>query len=163
MAVVLLWCGVASLAMELEKINGIMKKEQYKQILQENAVPSGLNLIGHGFIFQQDNDHKYAIYLKHSSKLCRGYVENKEMEGVSKNMVWPPQSPDLNPIELLWEELDSNVRSRCPSSQEIMWNALNEIWNTISQETIDKLIARMPKLVKAVIKCKGEFYDEKSI
>jgi hypothetical protein len=38
---------------DLVKINGIMKKEQYKPILQENAVPSGLNLIGHGFMFQQ--------------------------------------------------------------------------------------------------------------
>jgi hypothetical protein len=59
-------CGTG----DLVKINGIMKKEQYKQILQENAVPSGLNLIGHVFIFLQDNDPK------HSSKLCRGHVEN---------------------------------------------------------------------------------------
>jgi transposase len=78
-------------------------------------------------------------------------------------MVLPPQIPDPNQIELLWEPLDSNVRSRCPSSQEEMWNALNESWNNISHETIDKLIARMPRLIKAVIKCKGGIFDEKSI
>lgn len=142
---------------DLVRINGIMKKEQYKQILQRNAVPSGLRLIGNGFFFQQDNDPK------HSSKLCRGYLEGKEAKGILRNMVWPPQSPDLNPIELLWDELDRNVRSCCPSSQEDMWKALQESWNQISSETIDKLIDRLPRLVKKVIKCKGGFFDEKSV
>lgn len=142
---------------ELVRINGIMKKEQYKQILQRNAIPSGFRLIGNGFVLQQDNDPK------HSSKLCKKYLERKEAEGVLKNMVWPPQSPDLNPIELLWEELDRTVRHRCPSSQEDMWNALQESWSSISMETIQKLIARMPRLVKKVIKCKGGFFDEKSV
>lgn len=49
---------------DLVKIEGIMKKKQNKEILEGNAVPSGLRLIGNGFIFQQDKDPK------HSSKLC---------------------------------------------------------------------------------------------
>ncbi|CAK1592244.1 unnamed protein product [Parnassius mnemosyne] len=142
---------------DLIKIDGIMKKEDYKKILVQNAVPSGLRLIGDGFIFQQDN------YSKHSSKLCRGYLEEKEAQGVSKNMIWPPQSPDLNPIELLWEELDRNVRNCGPSSREEMWNALCESWSNISQDTINKLNARMPRLVKKVIECKRGFFDEKSV
>ncbi|CAG5043299.1 unnamed protein product [Parnassius apollo] len=70
---------------------------------------------------------------------------------------------DLNPIELLWEELDRNVRNCGPSSREEMWNALCQIWSNISQDTINKLIARMPRLVKKVIECKGGFFDEKSV
>lgn len=66
---------------DLVRVEGIMKKEQYKAILECNAVPSGLRLVGDGFIFQQDNDPK------HSSKLCRGYLDTKEAEGVLKNMV----------------------------------------------------------------------------
>lgn len=142
---------------DLVRIHGIMKKEQYKTILEKNAVPSGLRLIGNGFIFQQDNDPK------HSSKLCRGYLERKEANGVLKNMTWPPQSPDLNPIELLWEELDRKVRDACPSSQEDLWRILQDSWKSINKQTIDKLIARLPKLVKKVKHCKGGFFDEKSV
>lgn len=41
-----------------------------------------------------------------------------------------------------------------------MWNALEESW--ISQETKDKLIARMPTSVIEVINFKGGYFDEKS-
>lgn len=141
----------------LVKIDGILKKEEYKTILEKNAVPSGLSLIGNGFIFQQDNDPK------HTSKLCKNYLLQKEAEGVLKIMKWPPQSPDLNPIELLWDELDRNVREECPSSLADLWRLLQESWNKISQETINKLISRMPRLVEKVIKCKGGFFDEKTV
>ncbi|KMQ83819.1 paired box protein and transposase domain containing protein [Lasius niger] len=46
------------------KIDGIHKKEQYKIILQQHAIPSGERLIGKPFVLQQDNDPK------HFSKLC---------------------------------------------------------------------------------------------
>ena len=43
---------------QLKTIEGIMKKQQYQCILQRHAIPSGINLIGRRFIFQQDNDPK---------------------------------------------------------------------------------------------------------
>ena len=95
-----------------------MKKKLYKRLLQQSTVLYGLRLIGNGFVYQQHNDPK------HSSKLCRSYLEDKATEGVLKT-VWPPQSPDLIPIELLWEELDRNVHSYS-SLQEDMWKALQE-------------------------------------
>lgn len=64
-----------------------------------------------------------------------------------KNVVLPPQSSDLNPIEILWEHLDRNVRNLGPSSQEEMWKN----WSDISQDTINKLIARMPRVVNKII------------
>ena len=31
--------------------------------------------------------------------LIKGYLQRKEDAKVLKRMIWPPQSPDLNPIE----------------------------------------------------------------
>ncbi|CAJ0923773.1 unnamed protein product [Ranitomeya imitator] len=41
-----------------------------------------------------DND------VKHTSRLCKGYLTKKESGGVLRQMTWPLQSPDLNPIEM---------------------------------------------------------------
>lgn len=68
------------------------------------------------FFFQQNHD------AKPNSKLCRGYLEHKETKGMLKHVVVP-----LEPIKLLKEELDRNVRSNCPSSQEDTRKALREI------------------------------------
>jgi hypothetical protein len=45
--------------------------------LNLKAVPGGLNLLGEGFIFQEDNDPKP------SSNLCRSYLDKKEKLGIN--------------------------------------------------------------------------------
>ena len=75
-------------------------------------------------------------------------------------MEWPPQSPDLNPIELLWEELDRRVRDLKPTSFPGLRDSLNEAWNNIPPQTLQKLIERIPKLCAAVIKAKGGHFQE---
>ena len=79
----------------------------YHSILQRYAIPSGLGLVGLSFVFQQDN------YSKHTTRLCKGYWTKKESDGVLHQMTWPPQSPDLNPIVMVW------VVSR-KSSQQVL-------------------------------------------
>lgn len=32
------------------------------------------------------------------------------------NTAWPPQSPDVNPIEQVWDELDRRVKAKQPTS-----------------------------------------------
>ncbi|GAB0089654.1 hypothetical protein DMENIID0001_042320 [Sergentomyia squamirostris] len=87
-----------------------------------------------------------------------GYWENKEKQEVLSHMKWPPQSPDLNPIELLWDELDREVMENKPTSKTHLWELLQKSWEEISQETLSKLTERMPRLCRAVIKAKGGFF-----
>lgn len=141
----------------LIKIDGKLNKEGYLKILQEIAIPSGMNLIGRCFIFQQDNDPK------HSSKLYKGFLEQKRNEEILQIMKWPSQSPDLSPIELVWAELDRKVKNRCPSSSSQMWEYLQSEWQSLDSEYFGKLFKRMSKICEQVIKNKCGHFDEAKI
>ena len=134
---------------DLFKIEGILNQHGYHSILQRHAIPSGLRLVGPSFIFQQDSDPK------HTSGLCKGYLLCQ--------MTWPPQSPDLNPIEMVWGELDRRVKAKGPTSAKHLWELLQDCWKTISGDYLLKLIKRMPRVCKAVIRAKGGYFEETRI
>jgi hypothetical protein len=78
-------------------------------------------------------------------------------------MEWPVQSLDLNPIQLLWEQLYRMVRKKCSSSQSNLWEVLQEAWGEISTDSHNKLTTRMTKVCKAVIAANGGFFDENKV
>jgi hypothetical protein len=41
---------------------------------------------------------------QHTSRLCKGYLTKKKSDGVLRQMTWPSQSTNLNPIEIVWDE-----------------------------------------------------------
>ena len=47
------------------------------------------------------------ITTQHTSRMCKGYLTKKESD---HKKTWPPQSPDLNPIEMVTDELDRRVK-----------------------------------------------------
>ena len=56
---------------------------------------------------------------QHTSRLCKGYL-TKKSDGELHQMTWPPQSPDLDPFEMVWDELDHRVKEKQPSAQHIL-------------------------------------------
>ena len=54
------WCGVLCWwHKDSFRIQGTLNQHVYHSILQWNAIPSGLRLVGLSFVFQQDNDPTY--------------------------------------------------------------------------------------------------------
>ena len=49
-------------------------------------------------------------------------------------MTWPPQSPDLNTIEMVWDELARKVKEKQPTSAQHMWEFLQDYWKSIPGE-----------------------------
>ena len=72
--------------------------------------------------------------IQHTSRLCKGYLTKKESDGVLHQITWPPQSPDLNPIEMVWDELDHRVKEKQPTSAQHMWELLQDCWKSIPHE-----------------------------
>ena len=65
--------------------------------------------------------------IQHTSRLCKGYLTKEESDAVLHQMTWPPQSPDLNPIEMVWDKLDCRVKEKQPSAQH-MCELLQDCW-----------------------------------
>jgi transposase len=73
------------------------------------------------------------------------------------NFPHPPHSPDLNAIENMWAILKKRLRRRrrTPSSEEELWEAIQEEWEGIPIRVVTKLVQGMPKRVALLKRYKG--------
>ncbi|CAB4476100.1 unnamed protein product [Rhizophagus irregularis] len=99
------------------------------------------------FIFQDDNAPI------HTARVVKSWEEENEVN----SLPWPAQSPDLNPIEHLWDELERQVRAHkpLPKNRENLWEILQEEWSNIEADKYQNLISSMPHRISAVINSKG--------
>ncbi len=99
--------------------------------------------------FQQDNApcHKAQI-------LSDWFLEHDNEFTLLK---WPPQSPDLNPIEHLWDvvEREIHIMDEHPTNLQQLCDAIMTIWTKISEECFHHIVESMPQRIKAVLKAKG--------
>jgi len=139
------WNGVGQLA----EVEGRMNADQYVDILKNHLLPSmeesGISL--EDLIFQQDNDPK------HTSHKAKTFMEDNDISVLD----WPPQSPDINPIEHLWEHIKTKLHQYPTQAKGVweIWERVVEVWNGIKPEVCQNLIESMPRRLEAVIKAKG--------
>src|ERR1044072_8269703 len=84
------------------------------------------------YLFQQDNTPI------HTSARIGNFIEEMEIS----LLPWPGQSPDLNLIEHLWDELECHIRSKQkhPKILRELEALLQECWSEISHEVYQKLV-----------------------
>lgn len=129
----------------LHVIHGNMNALKYRdEILAPLVVPF---VHQHNLTLQQDNARP------HVARLCSNFLQTNNVDVLP----WPAFSPDLYPIEHLWDELDKRVRRRPnpPTNIQDLEHALLQEWNDIPQVTINKLINSMTRRVQAAIDANG--------
>ena len=126
----------------LEKVEGRLDGNGYINIL-ENALIRTCDKLSmpRGWIFQQDNA------TCHTSRLVKQWFNDENVTVMN----WPAPSPDLNPLENLWDYL----HKKNPHNVKELWTVINEAWNKFPHERLLKLIDSMPNRCKAVIKARG--------
>ncbi|GFV40177.1 transposable element Tcb2 transposase [Trichonephila clavipes] len=121
-------------------IRGTMTAQQYvHDILQPHVLPLMQWLPG--TIFQQDNARTHMVRV---SQNCLRTVTT---------IPWPARSPDLFPIEHIWDHLGRRVGH--PTSLNELEERLQQIWNEMSQDIIQNLHALMPDCIALCIRARG--------
>ncbi|GFW71473.1 transposable element Tcb2 transposase [Trichonephila clavipes] len=106
------------------------------KILRPIVVPYAA-AIGDDFILMDDNCRLHRANLVEDSLFEEGIVR----------MEWPACSPDMNPIEHVWDAQVRRVagRQRPPQTLQELERALLEEWDRIPQLAINSLIDSMPQ------------------
>ena len=67
----------------------------------------------------------------------------------------PAESPDLNPIEMLWHELKNHLRRVVKPSNKELVSGIQEFWRTVTPEKCQRYIGHLRKVVPEVIRREG--------
>ena len=94
----------------------------------------------------QDNDPK------HTSKLTKKAYADLGINWYKT----PAESPDMNPIENLWHELKTFLRTRIrPKTKDELVNGIGEFWSELDKARCGRYIDHLKKVFPAVVEHEG--------
>ena len=135
------WHGVGYMC----RINNTLDAELYRQILDDEltATIKYYRLSKRHVIVQRDNDPKHT-----AGSTSAWFKDN----GI-KVLFWPAQSPDMNPMEHLWNEVDNRLKKYPlrPSNPDDLWERIQDVWNDIETDVCQRLITTMPERVQDIL------------
>lgn len=128
---------------------------EYANVLKTTLLPEGARIFTtqgfSGFVLQQDNDPTHKV----ASTTIAGWGRAPPFNVVVlKN--WPPNSPDLNPIENVWSYVQAKVDAQgCKTFEEFKQAVLDGI-KAVPQSMISNLYSSVPKRLALVLDKAGE-------
>jgi transposase len=103
-----------------------------------------------GLQFQQDNGPGHAAKYTKEQFITHGIT----------SIWWPPFSPDLSPIEKVWDRLKEIIEKKDPTihrNYNRLRAAVIEAWESITDKEIRDIIREMPERCQAVIDANGMY------
>lgn len=131
------WRGVGP----IHKIEGRMDRVQYCNILQNVMLPYTDENLPVIWKLQQDNGPK------HTATFTKKWIA----ENLVSSIDWPSCSPDLNPIENLWQILKRKVSFKKAGNLGVLYEESKLAWESIPPSVCATLIESMPRRLQAVV------------
>ncbi|GFY32473.1 transposable element Tcb2 transposase [Trichonephila clavipes] len=127
--------------------NGTMTGQRYIDEVLLPHVRLFRGAVGDKFVFMDGN----AIC--HRTLVVQDCLDS---EGIQR-LVWPVRSPDLNPIENMWDDLGRQVAGRNypPTNKNTLIRALTEEWDKLPQQLLDNVVQSMVRRVECCITLHG--------
>ena len=145
---VMIWGGItARNRTDLLVIDGNLTGQRYRdEVLRPLVVPF-LMQHGPGITLQHDNARP------HVARIVQQYLMQQHVNVLP----WPARSPDMSPIEHLWDEMDRRLRrlDNPPATLQELRQRLRQIWNDIPQQFLAHLIRSMRRRCVACIMARG--------
>uniref|UniRef100_A0A6Q2XYW8 Tc1-like transposase DDE domain-containing protein n=1 Tax=Esox lucius TaxID=8010 RepID=A0A6Q2XYW8_ESOLU len=142
--------GVGPLCFLRSKVNAAV----YQEVLEHFMLPAADQLYADAdFIFQQD------LAPAHSAKATSTWFKDHGIPVLN----WTANSPDLNPIENLWDIMKRKMRYARPNNAEELKATIRATWALITPEQCHRLIDSMPRRIAAVIQAKGAPTNNSSV
>lgn len=147
---VMVWSVMSSKGVgSLKVVKGMMKQDQYKEILQNSLLPQVQRWFpnGQSFIFMHDSAPC------HKARSVTSFLAEQNI----RVLPWPGNSPDMNPIENLWEFTKREMAKEMITTKVRLIERLIEVWHRSEKikELAKTCIESMPRRIQAVIKAKG--------
>jgi transposase len=89
----------------------------------------------------------------HNAKLTQATLKRAQLI----ILTWPANSPDLNPIEGIWQEIKERIYKLYPrpTNLEELQACIQIIWDNLDTDKIIKSLESMPERLQAVIDADG--------
>ena len=147
---VMVWgCLSFHCKLDLLTIRGNLTGQRYiEEVLEPVVVPHFDNhALATRPVFMDDNARP------HRSQAVRQVIQNNAVN----HLPWPAMSPDLNPLEHVWDMLGRRIQHRDPPPQNLaqLEAALHEEWQQFPQERFQRLVRGMRRRLQAVIQVRG--------
>ncbi len=143
---VMVWAGICyGQRTQVHYIDGILNAQRYRdEILRPIVVPF---IHGHHLMLQHDNAWP------HVARICTQFLEAENIPVLA----WPAYSPDMSPIEHVWDALDRCIRQPVPVPANIqqLHTAIEEEWTNTPQATFNSLINSMGRRCVALREANG--------
>ena len=126
---------------------GTLTAVRYRDEILGPIVRPYAGAIGPQFLLMQDNARP------HTARASMQFLNDESIDV----MDWPARSPDLNPIEHVWDTIQRRLRRRPrqPRTVQELADALVQEWQGLTQPFIRRLIRSMPQRCRACINARG--------
>jgi hypothetical protein len=136
---------------DLYFFSGNLNADLYCKILKSRLPPAqSFNIHPRArdkWILVQDNDPK------HKSKKGQKVLNILAPDRIPD---WPSNSPDFNPIEDIWSELDYELQKTGPKNITKLKSALKKAWKNLDETKVKSSIESIPRRLEECLKLKGE-------